>query len=114
VRHLFDPAKHLPATKKPTRSARRKDLWLGLAANDVTESGLTLGKSSVEGEFLLKHSPSYHALHNAQRTAKRRLNELDDAAGRLDKNLAHWNDQSVMLEAVGFFKAAAGENPSAS
>lgn len=59
---------------------------------------------------MLKHSVSYHMLHNAQRSAKRRLDELDDAAGRLDKNLAHWNDQSVKLEAVGFFRAAAGNS----
>jgi hypothetical protein len=112
MRHLFDPRKHLPSARKQTRSAQRKDLWLGLAANDVVEAGLILGKRSVEGAFLLKYSPNYHTLHNAQRSAKRRLDELDDAAGRLDKNLAHWIDQSVNLEAMAFFRAAAGEDHS--
>jgi len=108
VRHLFDPKEHLPSAEKPTRSARRKDLWLGLAANDVAIRGLPLGKGNAAGAFLLEHSPGCDALRNAQRSAARRLEELDKAAGRLDKNLSHWNDQSTKLEKAGFFQAAAG------
>lgn len=110
VHHLFDPERDLPSAKKPTRSARRRNPWLGLAANDVATAGLPLGKGTIEGAFLLGRSPSYDALHNAQRSAARRLKELDDTVGRLDKNLAHWNDQSAKLQKMGFFKAAAGES----
>ena len=87
---------------------------LAKAAHDVATAGLPLGKGSVEGAFLLDHSPSYDALHNAQRSAARRVKELDLAAGRLDKNLAYWNDQSAKLQKMGFFQAAAGRIPGGS
>ncbi len=110
VRNVFNPKRDLPSPVKPKRSARRKDPWLGLAARDVVTAGRPLGKNTPEGVFLLGHSPNYHALHNAQRSAETWLKELDETAGRLDKNLAHWNDQSAELAAIGFFRAAAGES----
>lgn len=111
TRNVFDPRNDLPSPVKPKRSARRKNPWLGLAANDVVTTGLPLGKRTAEGAFLLDHTTSCDALHNAQRSAETWLKELDETAGRLDKNLAHWNDQSAELASIGFFQAAAGEPP---
>jgi len=106
---LFRPNEHLPSLRKPVRVAWLKEPWLGLAANDVVLEKLPLGKGSNEGAFLLERSRSYHALRNAQRSVARRLTELDGSAGRLDKNLGHWNDESERLASSGFFRAVAGD-----
>jgi len=105
---LFNPARHLPPATKPAKSGRRVDLWLGLAANDAVAAGEGLGKRGVKGELLLEHCVSVSALWNHQRSAAKRLAELDGAAGRLDKNLTYWNDKSTELAAMGLFEAAAG------
>jgi hypothetical protein len=105
---LFNPARHLPPATKPAKSGRRFDLWLGLAANDAVTAGDGLGKRSVKGGLLLENCASVSALWNHQRSAAKRLAELDGAAGRLDKNLTYWNGKSTELAAMGFFEAAAG------
>ncbi|MGO9202359.1 MAG: hypothetical protein ACLQM8_17670 [Limisphaerales bacterium] len=110
IRRLFDPERHLPPRDKPAKSAARKDPWLGLAAFDVAREGLPLGKGSAEADFLLNHATDYNALQNAQRSATRRIEELDEIAGRLDKNLDHWIKESVRLKHLGLFDAAAGSD----
>ena len=109
-RPVFDAREHLPAPHQPRRSTRRKNAWLGLAAHDVVAGGLPLGKNTTEGAFLLGiTTTSYDGLHNAQRATQKWLRELDESAGRLDKTLGHWNNESKKLASCGFFKAAAGE-----
>jgi hypothetical protein len=110
TRALFDPAKHLLSKNTTPKSARRVNPWLGLAANDVVEACLPLGKTSEGGAFLLDRCASSSDLRNHQRSAARRLRELDTSFGRADKNLAHWLNKSATLAQMGLFVAAAGKN----
>ena len=111
LRYLFNPEKHLPPKKKAFRSARRSDLWFGLAANDVVVRGLVLGKTSAEGAFLygLSKTMPYATLRNHQRSAARRLKELDQSAAHISEALARQNRENAKLAKSGFFDAAAGE-----
>jgi len=90
ARPVFDKKKDLLSFGNLKRRARRRNEWLGLATNDVVRDGLPLGKRTAEGEFLLRQpATTCDTLYNAQRSTEKWLKELDDAAGRLDKQLAY-------------------------
>ncbi len=107
----FDPAKHLRPKSNAPKSAGRVDDWLGLAANDIVKAGQVLGKKSEEARCLLARCGTLSELRNRQRSASRRLHELDDFFGRPDKNLAHWVQQNKEIAEMDFFAAAAGKIP---
>ncbi len=110
IRNLFNPEMDLPSARKATKSAGRADPWLGLAANDIVHQGKSLFRSS-EAECLLTHckgrrpnrrfktdNKDYrrrrqdrqdrrYELRNHQKSAEKRLKELDRIFGRLDKKL---------------------------
>ena len=108
-RHVFHPERDLPPKAKAVRSARRADLWLGLAADDVVAAGLALGKGSAEGAFLYGLCKDYAALKNPQRSAALRLRELDQGAEALREALARQSEENARLAKLGCFAAAAGE-----
>jgi len=103
IRHLFDPTKHLPPEQKPRKSAGRHNLLLGLAANDVFQQKHSLSKSNQEVTFLLEQTKSLTELRNLQRSARRRLVELDAKMGRLDKSLDRCIQENESLGRIGFF-----------
>jgi hypothetical protein len=114
LRYLFNPGRDLPPKRKGVRSARRADLWFGLAANDVVGGGIALGKTSAEGVFLYARCESYAAMRNHQRSAAARLQELEEAAGPLQEALERQCQTNSTLAKMGYFEAAAGSNePSA-
>lgn len=103
VRPKFEPKVHLPPKAKPGKSAKRVDLWLGLAANDLVGGGIPFGKSSVEGRFLREQAESWETLRNHQRSAATRLKELETRYGRLDKKLAYRIKETVERALDSFF-----------
>lgn len=121
LRPLFNPTVHLPPKAKAKRPATRADSWLGLAAYDVVLNGGSLFDNSVEVKFLLplcekldtkvahhiRRKMGCHELRNHARSAEKRVKELDDLFGRLDKTLAHWIGKNRNLAEAGFFAAAA-------
>lgn len=109
TRHFFRPELHLPPTTKPTKSSRRKNPWLGLAANDAVREGQSLEKYNPLSDVLLRHCKTSQELRNSQRSAMKRLQELDKYLGRLDKLLSYWIQKNTALDSFGFFSAAAGE-----
>jgi hypothetical protein len=124
IRPLFDPEKHSPSKETPHKSATRTNLLLGLAANDVVRQKHSLSKTNPDVIYLQKQTeswasetstkmPSWHRLRkslselrNHQRSAKRRLMELDTQMGRLDKKLDRCIEQSTELAQRGFFRTA--------
>ncbi len=109
VRFLFDPKEHLPQKQKTAKSARRVNPWLGLAANDVVCRGQSLLKKTPATDFLCKfcaagnsaepfairRRKSSYELRNHQRSAKERLDELDNLFGNLDKALDDCLDENT-------------------
>jgi hypothetical protein len=103
VRHVFDPKRHLRPKQKQHRSAKRTDLWLGLAGNDVVTDGVVLGKTSPEGRFLLEYRNNLTELLNRQRSAARRIKELEAPAATLPEALALYAEENFRLAQAGFF-----------
>jgi hypothetical protein len=109
TRYFFRPEEHLPPASKPTKSSRRKNPWIGLAANDAVKAGQPLGKNDPLSGFLLRHCKNCQELRNSQRSVMKRLQELDKHLGRLDKLLSYWIQKNTALNSLSFFSAAAGE-----
>src|SRR5256885_9729219 len=69
-------------------SRRRHTRLQGDWSSDVCSSdlaGLSLGKRSSAGEFLIRYCGSFKELRNHQTSAKARLEELDESFGSLAK-----------------------------
>lgn len=125
-RPLFDPKKHLEQKGIPTKSARRVDLWLGLAADDLARGQGLGAKALLVGRLIeqtkrwpeLQNVPAdcrrkkcLQELRNHQKSARSRLNEIDISVGRLDKALGDKLKKSAMLARFGVFAAASRRPP---